>query len=109
MDYFVKKNLLDRCKKDNYRWNYVYDEGQKESKKYPCFETTTQFTSRLAKVGGVEHVGRFLSEKTRVGKKEDSPLISREEQLWHIIYSVSDLNEYKSALKKFAKRHEIDE
>ncbi|RNL86700.1 CRISPR-associated protein Csn1 [Sinomicrobium pectinilyticum] len=109
IDYFIKKKSLNKANKDNYRWNYVYDEEKKESKKYPCCETRVQFTSRLNKVEGIENTNYFLSEKTRVGKKENSPLISREEQLWHIIYSVKDLNEYKSALQKFAQKHSINE
>src|SRR5690606_20527415 len=85
--YFIKKKLLDNAIKDNYRWNYVYDEESNESKKYPCFETRAQFTSRLNKVGGIENSESFLIEKTKVGNKIYSPMVSREEQLWHIIYS----------------------
>ncbi|MFV0531632.1 MAG: type II CRISPR RNA-guided endonuclease Cas9, partial [Flavobacteriales bacterium] len=104
IDFFVKKKLIDKKDKDNYRWNYVYDDDKKESKKYPLAETRVQFLNRLEKVENVENPELFLSEKTQVGKN----FISREEQLWHIIYSVSDVEEYKKALKKFAHKHQID-
>ncbi|QFZ54477.1 CRISPR-associated protein Csn1 [Oceanihabitans sp. IOP_32] len=101
--YFIDKKLIDKSEKDHYRWNYV------EDKKYPFAETRAQFISRLKKVDGVNDPNSFLDEKTKVGKKETSPLISRVEQLWHIIYSVSDINEYKSALKKFAEKHKLEQ
>lgn len=100
--YFTDKRLIDKSQKDSYRWNYV------EDKKYPFAETRSQFISRLKKVSGFENPEIFLSKKTLVGSEDKGKLISREEQLWHIIYSVSDLEEYKSALGKFAVKHTID-
>lgn len=109
IEYFVKKKLIDEKDKSNYRWNYVYDDEKKESKKYPLAETRNQFLNRLGKVENLENPEVFLLEKTQVGTKENSPFISREEQLWHIIYSVSDVEEFRKALEKFAQKHQIDE
>ena len=36
-DTAINKELKKR--KENYRWNYIYDSEQKESKKYPMNET----------------------------------------------------------------------
>jgi CRISPR-associated endonuclease Csn1 len=88
LDYFVKKSLLNRREKDQYRWNYV------EDKKYPCNETKAMFLSRLKKVKGVDPE-IFLSNEN-------------EKNLWHIIYSISDKNEYEKALGTFASKHSID-
>lgn len=101
--YFIDKKLINKTEKDHYRWNYV------EDKKYPFAETRAQFMSRLTKVEGIEDINIFLDEKTQLGTKENSPFVSRIEQLWHIIYSVSDINEYKSALEKFAIKHQLNE
>jgi CRISPR-associated endonuclease Csn1 len=101
--YFIDKKLIIKNEKDQYRWNYV------EDKKYPFAETRAQFITRLAKVKGIDDIDIFLDEKTQLGNKENNPFLSRIEQLWHIIYSVTDINEYKSALAKFALRHHLDE
>lgn len=100
--YFIDKKIINKAEKDHYRWNYV------EDKKYPFAETRTQFISRLNKVKEIGNTNTFLDEKTQLGNKENSPFASRIEQLWHIIYSVTDINEYKSALEKFAKKHSLD-
>lgn len=100
--YFIDKKLINKSEKENYRWNYV------EDKKYPFAETRAQFISRLNKVKNINNISEFLNKKTRLGEKESSPFVTRIEQLWHIIYSVSDINEYKSALEKFALKHDID-
>ncbi|MGG5486653.1 type II CRISPR RNA-guided endonuclease Cas9 [Gaetbulibacter sp. PBL-D1] len=96
--YFVKKNLLDKKQKEDYIWNYV------EDKKYPLAETRVQFISRLKKVEDIASPEAFLSENTQIGQH----YCSREEQLWHIIYSVSDLKEYEKALGKFAEKHHLN-
>ncbi len=101
--YFIDKKFIKKTEKDHYRWNYV------EDKKYPFAETRAQFISRLTKVDGIEDVNTFLDEKTQLGNKKNSPLVSRIEQLWHIVYSVSDINEYKSALEKFAAKHNLNQ
>ena len=69
-----------------YRWNYVQD------KEYPCNETRAMILSRLAKC--TENPNRFLTKNI-------------EESLWHILYSVNDKDEIKSALKTFANKHSL--
>lgn len=76
-----------------YRWNYVYDSDKKESKKYPMNETGYEIRRRLNKVLGIPN--GFLNREI-------------EQNLWHIIYSVTDKEEYKSALKSFAEKHHLD-
>lgn len=71
-----------------YRWNYV------EDKKYPCNETKTLITTRLAKVENIRDI--FLTREI-------------EQQLWHIIYSVTDKVDYEKALKSFANKQQLDE
>ncbi len=73
---------------EKYRWNYV------EDKKYPCNETKTQISTRLEKVQGI--AGGFLTREI-------------EQQLWHIIYSVTDKTDYEKALKSFASKHQLHE
>jgi len=77
-----------------YRWNYVYDSTKDESKIYPCNETGYEIRRRLAKVGNIPT--DFLSK-------------DNEQQLWHIIYSVTDKMEFERALKSFSKKHQLDE
>lgn len=81
-----------------YRWNYVFDDSKdkedEKSKKYPMNETGYEIGRRLEKVENVP-VG-FLSREI-------------EQQLWHIIYSVNDKNEFEKALKSFAIKHKLDE
>nr|WP_314993561.1 type II CRISPR RNA-guided endonuclease Cas9 [uncultured Capnocytophaga sp.] len=80
--------------KDTYRWNYVYDMGEKSSKKYPMNETRYELGRYLEKVTNLpEH---FLTKEI-------------EYQLWHLIYSVTDKIAYEKGLKKFAQRHHLDE
>lgn len=71
-----------------YRWNYI------EDKIYPCNETRTNLITRLSKVENVH--SDFLS-------------LELEQQLWHIIYSVTDKIEYEKALKSFAIKNNLDE
>ena len=104
IQYLVSKRLINKKQKENYRWNYV------EDKKYPANETKTQFISRLSKVIGLNSASEFLEEKTSLGKQNNERLLlSREIQLWHLIYSIKDPEEYKQALYKFAIKHKIDE
>ena len=70
-----------------YRWNYV------EDKIYPCNETGTQIRTRLDKVENI--TSNFLTTE-------------KEQQLWHIIYSVNDKVEYEKALKSFAIKNHLD-
>lgn len=73
---------------EKYRWNYV------EDKKYPCNETRALINSRLEKAQNIKH--GFLSREI-------------EQALWHIIYSVTDKEDYEKALKSFAGKHQLDE
>lgn len=81
-----------------YRWNYVFDETQEKeankSKKYPMNTTGYEICRRLQQVAGFAD-RQFDKEK--------------EIQLWHIIYSVTDKEEYKKALTSFARKHQLDE
>ncbi|WP_299780478.1 type II CRISPR RNA-guided endonuclease Cas9 [uncultured Formosa sp.] len=88
IEYLVSHKLILKTEKTNYRWNYV------EDKKYPGNETHVNFVNRLKKVENL-NVDEFLT-----------PVI--EFKLWHIIYSVTDKNEYETALKNFAFRQNID-
>lgn len=73
---------------EKYRWNYV------EDKKYPCNETKTLIRNRL--------------ENSKV-ITEDFLTRDIEQQLWHIIYSVTDKTDYEKALITFAKKNKLDE
>jgi CRISPR-associated endonuclease Csn1 len=84
---FKGKMLANEASK--YRWNFVDD----KEKVYPCNETKALIVSRLAKVENLPD--GFLKRET-------------EQQLWHIIYSVTDKDEYEKALKSFAERHGLD-
>ncbi|MFA5972880.1 MAG: type II CRISPR RNA-guided endonuclease Cas9 [Lentimicrobiaceae bacterium] len=74
---------------EKYRWNFMDD----EKKSYPCNETRSQIQTRLAKVVNVPE--NFLTYEREIG-------------LWHILYSVKDKEEIKSALGKYANRHGLD-
>lgn len=89
IDYFIKQEKLSKEERGNFTWNY------QENKKYPCNETRAQLLLLLKKV---------------VGKKAPKTLISKiEYNLWHIVYSVKDKVQFEKALRKFAKKHQIDE
>jgi CRISPR-associated endonuclease Csn1 len=80
-----------------YRWNYVFDDlkekEEDKSKKYPCNTTGYEIRKRLEKVENVR--GDFLTAEI-------------EQHLWQIIYSVTDKNEYKTALGRFAQKYALD-
>lgn len=84
-----QKTLLKhfKLKESDYRWNYV------EDKKYPCNETHSMIASRLEKVKDMPF--DFLNKE-------------KEQELWHVIYSVSDKIEYEKALRSFAKKNNLD-
>ena len=73
---------------ENFRWNYV------EDKHYPCNETHNTIVNRLAKVEIVP--SDFLTKQ-------------KEEELWHILYSVEDKIEIEKALKSFASKNSLSE
>ena len=85
---FLKYPLFGLKRNDlsNYRWNYV------EDKSYPGNETHAMMLDRLEKAG--KNVD-FLTPET-------------EEALWHILYSISDKEELKKALEKFAGKYGLD-
>ena len=86
IQYFITENKISKKDKDNYQWNYV------EDKSYPCFSTKASFTSRLKKAKiQIELTDEFVFN------------------LWHIIYSVKDRNEFKQALKTFAYKNNLEE
>ncbi len=84
-----QKALLKHFKlsEKTYRWNFV------EDKKYPCNETKTLISTRLAKVENIPN--DFLTSEI-------------EQKLWHIIYSVTDKVDYEKALKTFAEKNKLD-
>ena len=88
LEYLIKaKGLKKQVKTEAYRWNYV------EDKIYPCSETKTMISTRLAKVENIPD--NFFTKEI-------------EQKLWHIIYSVTDKNEFEKALRTFAKKYDLD-
>ena len=85
-----QKSFLKHFKlsEKTHRWNYVMD------KKYPCNETKGQIKSRLSKVKDVD-----------IEKLLTSDFIN---SLWHIIYSVTDKNDFEKALSTFSKKNGLD-
>lgn len=81
-----------------FRWNYVFDDSKEKedekSKKYPCNETGFEIRRLLERVKNIP--SNFLTSEI-------------EQHLWHIIYSITDKNEFEKALKSFAKKHSVDE
>ena len=77
----LKKNT------ENYRWNYV------EDKAYPCNDTHSMIKNRLEKANVLVD---FLTKE-------------KEEDLWHILYSVDDKQEIVKALKSFADKNSLND
>ncbi|HFS67983.1 MAG TPA: CRISPR-associated protein Csn1 [Flavobacteriia bacterium] len=90
LKYFSDKKLIPKQKKDNltHRWNYQVD------KVFPMCETHNALVNRLKKVVN------FNIEKDLLPEME--------ENLWHINYSIKNPVEFEKALKKFAKKFNID-
>jgi CRISPR-associated endonuclease Csn1 len=74
-----------KLKEDKYRWNFV------EDKIYPCNETRNQFLNAIAKIDVDKS---FFDTKNA-------------QDLWHILYSVTDKIEITKAITTFAKRHNL--
>lgn len=74
-----------KLKDDKFRWNFV------EDKIYPCNETRNQFLNAIAKTDVNKS---FLDAKNT-------------QDLWHILYSVTDKIEITKALTTFSKRHNL--
>jgi CRISPR-associated endonuclease Csn1 len=76
-----------KLREDKFRWNFV------EDKIYPCNETRNQFLNAIAKI---EVDKSFFDTKNT-------------QELWHILYSVTDKIEIAKAITTFAKRHHLPE
>jgi len=87
IEYFVKNNLIEKSEKNKYRWNYV------DGKKYPCNETRAELLTLLKKAK-VKNGDIFLT-------------VELELHLWHLIYSVTDKIEFKTALTNFAVKNNL--
>ncbi|TDE43968.1 CRISPR-associated protein Csn1 [Flavobacterium rhamnosiphilum] len=74
-----------KLKEDKFRWNFV------EDKIYPCNETRNQFLNAIAKIDVDKS---FFDAKNT-------------QDLWHILYSVTDKIEITKAITTFAKRHSL--
>ncbi|MCV9932849.1 CRISPR-associated protein Csn1 [Flavobacterium sp. LS1R47] len=74
-----------KLKEDKFRWNFV------EDKIYPCNETRNQFLNAIAKIDVDKS---FFDNKNT-------------QDLWHILYSVTDKIEITKAITTFAKRHNL--
>ncbi len=83
-----QKTLLRyfKLKPDTHRWNYV------EDKIYPCNKTRADILHRLSKIQNL--TSDFLTKDV-------------EEELWHILYSVTDKKEIVKAIATFAKRYNL--
>lgn len=84
-----QKTLLKHFKlsEKSHYWGYI------EDKKYPCNETFTQIKIRINKTNRIS--ADFLNKDIAL-------------KLWHLIYSVTDKNEYEKALQTFAKKYKLD-
>ena len=78
---------LFKLKEDTHRWNFV------EGKEYPCNETRYLFLSKAKQISGFPL--DFFANPANT------------ESLWHLLYSVTDSFEIKSALQKFAEKHQL--
>lgn len=96
LKYFFKdlKGKILNAEIAKYRWNYVYDPVKDESKVYPCNKTGIEIRDQLDKVENLP--ATFFTPEI-------------EQHLWHIIYSVTDKNEFEKALKTFARKYSLDE
>ena len=88
------KDKAAKSELKKYRWNYVYDVADNSSKKYPMNETGYELQRYLQKVEGLP--ANFLTFDTTY-------------RLWHLLYSVKDKVEFEKALKRFAKKKQLNE
>lgn len=86
--YFKIKKVKGKEYSYLYRWNYVDD----KTKEYPCNETRGKILSKLEKA---DIDKSFLTSE-------------KEEQLWHILYSVEDKQELETALNRFAEKNKLN-
>lgn len=99
ISHLVRKKLVTIDKKDSYEWNYD------KNRKFPFAETRYEFVERLKRVSDIKDVNAFLDEEVTLG---GGLSVRRIDHLWHILYSITDQNDLKSALQKFAERYELD-
>lgn len=90
IDFLIKKGKIKKVNADNYRWNFV------EDKKYPAYDTISQFQTRLSKLTDIKLAADWLDE----GKAY---------HLWHLVYSVNDKVEYEKALATYARKYNLPE
>ena len=76
-----------KLKEDKYRWNFV------EDKIYPCNETRNQFLNAAAKI---DFDASFFNAKNT-------------QDLWHILYSVTDKIEIEKSTATYAKRNNLSD
>ena len=86
-DYFKVKRARGKGAACPYRWNYV------EDKAYPCNETR----------------GLMLRYLDNAGVERGFLTPGAEKSLWHILYSVDDRQQLRSALCTFAGKHGLGE
>jgi CRISPR-associated endonuclease Csn1 len=108
LEYFIKpmldkkypdakpKVFNDALKKEiaKYRWNYVYDQEKEASKSYPMNETGHEIRKRLEKVVNIPT--DFLTREIQ-------------QELWHVIYSVTDRSEFEKALASLAGKYGLNQ
>lgn len=96
-DHFISRSVLDmksllQCpvlgltkkEAEHYRWNY------REDKSFPAGETHATIAAGLAKA---EIGNGFLT-------------FDKEMELWHLLYSISNVDEYRHALRTYADRQD---
>lgn len=101
IDFLVKSKVIEKADKENFKWNYVYDEETATSKKYPMYETRFLLVSKLKNVTGLDNPVEFLLKK---GKGDFE---TTEEHLWHLIYSITDQLVFEQALASFADSYSL--
>ena len=100
ISYLVRNRLVSNDKKDSYEWNYD------KERKFPFAETRYEFVKRLKQVSDIKNANTsFLDKEVTLG---EGLVVRRMDQLWHLLYSVTDQNDLESALRKFARKHDLD-
>jgi len=89
-DFLAIKKPKGKDAKYLLRWNYVED----KDKKYPVGETHALLKSCLEKAGAATSLLNDFAVEYR---------------LWHLLYSIDDVNELKGALRKFASCYRISD
>lgn len=87
LKYLISQGSISKKETKLFRWNYVPD------KTYPLAPTRALFLTKLSRIPGVNAQSFLTTEK--------------EIALWHIIYSVSDLEMYRKAIETFARKSQL--